>query len=65
MGKIIFDESQIEALSQEEKAMFNSLKEKANATTDEGFDVKAYLEKRKKEEEEEEQFRKELEKNFV
>ncbi len=65
MGKIIFDEEQIENLSQEEKEMFNSLKEKANATVDDGFDVKAYLEKRKKQDEEELRFQQELEKNFV
>lgn len=67
MGKlIIFEESMIETLSIEEKAIFNSLVQKANAKTEsENFDVKAYLERRKQNEAEEEQYRQQLEQSFV
>lgn len=67
MGKlIIFEESMIETLSIEEKAMFNSLVQKANAKTEsDKFDVKAYLERRKQNEAEDEQYRQQLEQSFV
>lgn len=58
--KIVFTESQIATFTEAERELFNSLKEKAKATIEvenDGFDVKAYLEKRNQKEAEEEKYR--------
>ena len=62
--KIVFTESQIATFTEAERELFNSLKEKAKATIEvenDGFDVKAYLEKRKQKESEEDEYRKFME----
>ena len=62
MGKITFTEEQIQMLSPEERETFNSLATKAGAKIDEdGFDVKAYLERQKQRESDDEEYRKEME----
>ena len=66
--KIVFTESQIGTLTEAERELFNSLKEKAKATIEpenDGFDVKAYLEKRNKKEAEEENYRQFMEDSFA
>ena len=65
MSNVIFTEEQIATFSAEEKEQFNSLMNKAGATVDGGFDIKAYLEKRKQNEAEEETYRQHLEQSFV
>jgi hypothetical protein len=62
--KIVFSEQQIATFTEAERELFNSLKEKAKATIEaenDGFDVKAYLEKRKQKESEEDEYRKFME----
>ena len=62
MGKITFTEEQIQMLSPEGRETFNSLAAKAGATMDEdGFNVKAYLERQKQRESDDEEYRKEME----
>lgn len=62
MGKITFTEEQISLLNAEERELFNSLVTKAGATMDEdGFDVKAYLERQKQRESDDEAYRQEME----
>ena len=62
MGKIIFTDEQISLLSAEERETFNSLATKAGAKIDEdGFDVKAYLERQKQRESDDEAYRLEME----
>jgi hypothetical protein len=62
MSKITFTEEQIQMLSPEERETFNSLAAKAGATMDEdGFDVKAYLERQKQRESDDEAYRLEME----
>ena len=62
MGKITFTEEQISLLNAEERELFNSLATKAGATMDEdGFDVKAYLERQKQREKDDEAYRREME----
>lgn len=67
MSKIVFSEEQIATFSAEEKEEFNRLMAKANATVDDedGFNVKAYLEKRKQKEAEEENYRQFMEDSFA
>lgn len=47
MNKIIFTQEQVDAFTTEEREMFETLMDKAKATvgSEEGFDVKAYLQK--------------------
>jgi len=62
MSKITFTEEQIQMLSREERETFNSLATKAGAKIDEdGFDVKAYLERQKQRESDDEAYRQEME----
>lgn len=63
MSKIVFSEEQIATFSAEEKEEFNRLMAKANATVDDedGFNVKAYLEKSKQKEAQEEEYRRFME----
>ena len=62
MSKIIFTDEQIQMLSPEERETFNSLATKAGAKIDEdGFDVKAYLERQKQRESDDEAYRQEME----
>lgn len=62
MSKITFTEEQISLLNAEERELFNSLANKAGATMDEdGFDVKAYLERQKQRESDDEAYRQEME----
>jgi len=62
MSKITFTEEQIQMLSPEERETFNSLATKAGATMDEdGFNVKAYLERQKQRESDDEAYRREME----
>lgn len=61
MSKITFTEEQISLLNAEEKELFNSLATKAGATMDEdGFDLKAYLERQKQRESDDEAYRQEM-----
>ena len=65
MSKITFTEEQIQLLSPEERETFNSLATKAGATMDEdGFNVKAYLERQKQRESDDEEYRKEMERSL-
>lgn len=65
MSKITFTEEQIQMLSPEERETFNSLATKAGATMDEdGFNVKAYLERQKQRESDDEEYRKEMERSL-
>ena len=62
--KVVFSEQQIATFTEAERELFNGLKEKAKATIEaenDGFDVKAYLEKRKQKEAEEDEYRKFME----
>ena len=62
--KIVFSEQQIATFTEAERELFNSLREKAKATIEvenDGFDVNAYLEKRKQKEAGEEEYRKFME----
>lgn len=62
MSKITFTEEQIQMLSPEERETFNSLATKAGATMyEDGFNVKAYLERQKQRESDDEEYRKEME----
>ena len=66
--KILFTESQIGTLTESERELLNSLKEKAKATIEpenDGFDVKAYIEKRNQKEAEEEKYRQFMEESFA
>ena len=66
--KIVFSEQQIATFTEAERELFNSLKEKAKATIEaenDGFDVKAYLEKRNMKEAEEEKYRQFMEDSFA
>jgi len=61
MSKITFTEEQISLLNAEERELFNSLANKAGATMDEdGFDLKAYLERQKQRESDDEAYRQEM-----
>lgn len=56
--KVVFSEQQIATFTEAERELFNGLKEKAKATIEnDGFDVKAYLEKRKQKQAEEDEYR--------
>ena len=66
MDKIVFSREQIATFSDEEREMFDTLKEKANAVeVKDGFDVKDYLSKRAAKDAEDEAYKQQLEKDFV